>query len=266
MLYLCIPSHNEASTVGLLLWKVRRTFQSFPREYELLVVDDGSTDDTAERLEAYGRALPLTVVRHGQQHGYARTLEELLRLAVERTDRPKRDAAIVLHADFAHGPEFLPEIVKRLESGADLVVTRASLQGEPSRGYRWARRGARWLLRGIHIPEVRDPVSAFTAIRLVSLRNALRARESPFLSEEGWAANAELIARIAPHARRIESVEVVERHDLKQRPSRVDPWATARMLWQAGGRLRVRRERQPAPGKGQGDGPAERMELEEATR
>jgi glycosyltransferase involved in cell wall biosynthesis len=266
MLYLCIPSHDEASTVGLLLWKIRQTFQSFPREYELLVVDDGSTDDTAERLEPYGRALPLTVVRHGQRHGYARTLEELLRMAVERTDRPKRDAAIVLHADFAHGPEFLPEMVKRLESGADLVVTRATLQGEASRGYRWVRRWARWLLRGFRLPEVHDPVSGFTAIRLVTLRHALRAREGPLLTEDGWAANAELIARTAPHARRIDSVDVVERHDLRQRPSRVEPWAMARLLWKAGSRLHVRRERQPASGRGQGEGAAEPAELEEATR
>ena len=40
MIYVCIPSHNEAPTVGLLLWKIRQVFSGFPREYHLLVVDD----------------------------------------------------------------------------------------------------------------------------------------------------------------------------------------------------------------------------------
>ena len=47
MIYVCIPSFDEAPTVGLLLWKIRQVFAAFPREYQLLVLDDGSTDTTS---------------------------------------------------------------------------------------------------------------------------------------------------------------------------------------------------------------------------
>ena len=50
MLYLCIPSFNEAPTVGVLLWRIRKVFQEYSREYEVIVYDDGSTDATAETL------------------------------------------------------------------------------------------------------------------------------------------------------------------------------------------------------------------------
>src|SRR5260370_1046977 len=122
MIYVCVPVHNEARTAGLVLWKVRQVFTAFPREYGLLVADDASTDDTREVLASYAKVLPMTVVTHAVRQGYARSLEELLRLALQRTDRPKRDCAITLHADFAHSPESMEEMVKRLESGADLVV------------------------------------------------------------------------------------------------------------------------------------------------
>src|SRR5678816_1035107 len=106
MIYVCIPSYNEASTVGLVLWKIRKVFEEFPREYQLLVADDGSTDQSADILEPYLKVLPLTVVRHAVRQGYARSVEELLNLALARSDRPKRDSAIVMHADFSHGPHF----------------------------------------------------------------------------------------------------------------------------------------------------------------
>ncbi|MFN8651485.1 MAG: glycosyltransferase family 2 protein [Gemmatimonadales bacterium] len=263
MLYLCIPSHDEAPTVGLLLWKIRKTFQAFPREYEILVADDGSSDATSEILEPYTKALPLTVIRHGERQGYARTLEELLRAAVERTDRPKRDAAIVLHADFTHGPEYLPEMVKRLESGADMVVAQATLAGEPRRSARLVRKYARWLLRGVQVSGVKDIVSGYGAFRLFCLKNALRAKEGPLLTAEGWAANAELIGRVAGHARRIETLDVIERHDLRQRPSRIDPWPLAKQLWRVGGNLKIRGARPDPKGT---SAKAEDPELEETAR
>src|SRR3989441_5588678 len=93
MIYVCVPVHNEASTVGLVLWKVRQVFTAFEREYQIIACDDASTDGTADVLTSYARVLPLTVIKHPSRQGYARSLEELLRLALQRTDRPKRDCA-----------------------------------------------------------------------------------------------------------------------------------------------------------------------------
>jgi len=247
MIYVCIPSHNEAPTVGLLLWKVRQVFASFEREYQLLVGDDGSTDATSEVLQPYTRALPLTVLRSPEQRGYARTLEGLLRTAVERTDRPKRDCAIIMHADFAHGPHFIPDLVRRIDGGADIVVGETDVAGLPTRGLRMVRRWAPLLLgRRAAVPGVNDIVSGFVAFRLITLRNALRERPEPMLHTEGWAANAELIAFTARHARRIEAVPTVERHDLRHRPSRIEPWETARSLWRARAALNFPAAKTPA--------------------
>src|SRR6266581_3362308 len=171
MIYVCVPVHNEARTAGLVLWKVRQVFTAFPREYHLLVLDDASTDDTGGVLASYAKVLPMTVVTHRERAGYAASLEQLLRLALQRTDRPKRDSAITLHADFVHSPESMEEMVKHLESGADLVVAELTEQrGPPSRALRLARR---WTPRLLPLPGLRDTVSGFVALRLVVLRQAL---------------------------------------------------------------------------------------------
>lgn len=240
MIYVCIPSYNEAPTIGLLLWKIRQVFAEFQREYQLLVLDDGSNDSTGEVLERYTRVLPLNVTRHEQRQGYAESVEELLRQAVDRTDRPKRDCAILMHADFAHGPNFIPDLVRRIESGADIVVAQGKLRGEPSRSRRWARRLAPVLLRGaVTVPGVTDILSGFSIFRLVTLRNAFRNSPGPLLLTDGWAANAELYARAGRHARRVETIAVVERGDLRQRPSRISAWHAAVSVW--GSRRALRR-------------------------
>lgn len=240
MIYVCIPSYDEAPTVGLLLWKIRQVFAAFPREYQLLVLDDGSSDATTEVLEPYARVLPLTVIRHAERRGYSASVEELLRRAVDLTDRPKRDAAILMHADFTHNPQTIPDLVRRIESGADLVVAEGRLEGETSRARALVRRHGPALLRGIvTVPNVRDLVSGFAAIRLVALRNAIRSQTERLLVTEGWAANAELYWRAGRYSRRVESLPSIERHDLRSRPPRTQAWPTVAALWAARSALRA---------------------------
>jgi len=251
MIYVCIPSHNEAETIGLVLWKIRKAFEELGREYHLLVGDDGSTDHTAEVLRIYSDVVPMTVEQHSSRKGYARTAESLLRQAVELSDRPKRDGAILMHADFSHPPESIGDLVRRLESGADVVAAEPEIAPGWERRYRWARKWAGFLMRrNLKLPGVNDPTSGFAAFRLATLRGVFQ-RPTPVLESEGWAANAELIGRASAHARRIDTARFTERHDLKSRASRVAPWAAIHATWKSRAVVRraVASEVPPARGR-----------------
>ncbi|HEX4632797.1 MAG TPA: DUF3108 domain-containing protein [Gemmatimonadales bacterium] len=239
MIYVCVPVHNEARTAGLVLWKVRQVFTGFSREYHILVCDDASTDETAEVLGRYARVLPMTVITNQERQGYAKSLEALLMAALQRTDRPKRDCAITLHADFVHSPDAMEEMVKRLESGADLVVGEQKQHaGAVKRGFRWCRA---WAPRLLHVPGVRDTVSGFLALRLVVLRQALRPGAETLLTTDGWAANAELVARLIRHARKLETVGYSARYDLRQRESRTTGLDELLRAWRARPAVRAAR-------------------------
>lgn len=236
MIYVCTPARDEAATVGLLLWKARQVFRAFAREYHLVVADDGSTDATYEVLGPYSRVLPLTLVRHPAPLGYAATLEELLLLTLQRTDRPKRDCAIIMHADFSHDPTALPDLVRGIESGADIVVGEAQAAG---RGLPFSERLLRraapwWLSPAVGIPSVRDVVGGFAAYRLSTLKRIFDARPGArVLTLDGWCANAELLRRARRHARRIETVAAPARHDLRQRALRQPPLTRLAEVWRA---------------------------------
>jgi glycosyltransferase involved in cell wall biosynthesis len=234
VIYICIPALDEARTVGVLLWKIRRVMEEFPRDYHLLVLDDGSTDETPEVLEPYTRVLPLTVLRNERTQGYAAAVERLFREAVARSTHPKRDVVVLLQGDFTESPADIPALVKRIEGGADVVGTRVA-GGEPaSPAMRWGRRLLPWLVRRSALPrEIRDPLSGFRAYRVAVLKRALATCEGkPLLARGGWAANAELLWAVLPHARRAEDAEVALRYDRRERETRFRPWRTAAELWE----------------------------------
>jgi len=251
LLYICIPAYDEAPTVGLLLWRIRKVFQEYPREYEILVFNDGSTDATAETLQSYTDVLPLTIMGAEEHVGYARALDALSREVSRRTRYPRRDAMIVMQADFTDQPEHLPELIKRFEGGADLVVAERPAAAEkdaPPRPVRWLRRMAPWVLRPyMTVPGVSDPFGTFRLYRITLLRDLIRhAGDEPIVQGTVWAANVDLLVHTAPLARRVETVVLEPRYDLRPRASRIHPWTDAVDLFRFG---RTRWRRLPAPSR-----------------
>lgn len=218
------------------MWKLRKilTDPEFRRDFELVVLDDASTDGTGEVLERYRSVLPLTIVRSDERLGYGRAVDRLLRVAVEKTPYPKRDAAVVLQADFTDDPGYVIDLVKTIEGGADIVAgARADLDEPTPRGLRWARRAAPWILGRTHREApVEDPLCGYRAYRLIVPRKALRDDDAPLCtSDEPWAANLELLARLAPHARRVEDAPLAVRYALLARPSRFKAVRALRTLF-----------------------------------
>ena len=231
MIYICIPAHNEEQTVGVVLWKIRQVMAEFPRDYQLLVVDDASTDKTPDVLAPYARVLPLTVVRTDRQRGQAAAVEMMVREAVRRSEYPKRDMVVTLQADFTQEPDELVGLIKRMEAGADIVVGEPLPDPQQRAGLRWGRRLALRLLGG-RIPEgVRDPFMGYAAFRVFTVKRALEEAGGRLIHWSGWAGAAELLTATAPHARRVEAIEMAERRERLQRPTRLLAWPALRAVW-----------------------------------
>jgi glycosyltransferase involved in cell wall biosynthesis len=232
MLYICVPTYNEAPTVGVLLWRIRKVFQEYSREYEVIVYDDASTDGTSDVLAPYADVLPLRVLRGEKRRGYGYALQALCKEASRRTHYARRDALVVMQADFTDQPDMLPELVKRFEGGADIVVAERSMETMPT-AVRRLSRVAPWMIRPfVETNGVTDPFNSFRLYRLSLLRELLKTvGEAPIITTDGWAANVELLVKMMPLARRIERVAVIPRYDIRSRESRIRPMSDAWSLY-----------------------------------
>ncbi len=234
MLHICIPTYNEGPTVGVLLWRIRKVFQDYSREYEVIVYDDGSTDGTGETLEPYRKVLPLTVLRGEKREGFGHALNALCSDVSRRTRYPRRDAMVVMQADFTDQPEALPELIKRFEGGADIVTTERDRNAMPVAVRRLIRFGP-WMVRPfVQANAVSDPFGSFRLFRISLLRDYAKASpNTPLITTDAWAANLEMFMKLAPLARKIDKVDVSPRYDLRPRGTRVRPFADAMGLYRA---------------------------------
>jgi glycosyltransferase involved in cell wall biosynthesis len=241
LLYICIPAYNEAPTVGLLLWRLRSVMQEFAREYEIFVYNDGSTDATAETLTSYTEVLPLTVLGGPRHLGYGHALDALARTVAKRTRYPRRDGMLTMQADFTDRPEDLPELIKRFEGGADIVVAEREVTASWPGPARMLRRVAPFITRPfVHLPDVKDPFGTLRVYRISVLRDLLKAvGNAPIVQSDGWSANVELLVRSSRFARRIESIAFSPRYELRPRATRVRPWRNALALFRSARALRA---------------------------
>ena len=189
-LSLIVPTLNEAANLPTLVRFVERALRGI--SHEILVVDDSSTDGTAEVAEALRCRHPrLRVIRRTRDFG--------LSAAIIHGFREARGAFLgVIDADLQHDPRILPELIGALSDHDVAIGSRYAFRGRTC-GWSWLReaqsRLASWVTRrALRIP-TRDPLSGFFVLR----RSVFEEVES-VLSSRGWKLLLEILAS-APYAR-----------------------------------------------------------------
>ena len=158
MISVVVPTYNEAATVPQLAARLGGALAG--RDWELVVVDDGSPDGTAEAAAALAPALPVRVVRRAGKLGLASAV-------VAGFAAARGDTLVVMDADLSHPPEVVPRLVDALADGTDLAVGSRYVQGGGTVDWPLRRRivsRVACLMGNLLVP-VRDATSGFFALR-----------------------------------------------------------------------------------------------------
>ncbi len=127
LLSFVVPVLNEEGCVDEFVRRARAAAAEAGMRYEILFVDDGSTDATPERIASLRAADPaVKSVRLTRSFGHQAALVAGLRHA-------RGDAVVTLDGDLQHPPECVPQLVAAWRAGADVVNTGRQAPGSRSR-------------------------------------------------------------------------------------------------------------------------------------
>ncbi len=153
-----IPAKNESGALGALLPRLTRVVQPS----QVFLVDDGSTDNTAELARSFG----IQVVSHPYSMGNGAAIKSGARAA-------QGDTIVFMDADGQHDPADIERLVARLNEGYDMVVGARSRGGQASLGRGVANRLYNRLASYMANRRVEDLTSGFRVVRADKFREFL---------------------------------------------------------------------------------------------
>ena len=167
------PVYNEGHSAGSLVKRVDAECRRLQRPYRVLVVDDGSTDDSVPELRRQASGVPLVLLEHGRNRGLVEALKTGIGWLAEACE--PEELVIFMDGDDTHDPAHIGEMIARAQAGADVVVASRFRRGSQIHGVPRYRQllsfGANlWGMLFFHLPGIRDYACGYRAVRGRTLR------------------------------------------------------------------------------------------------
>lgn len=194
MVYVLLPAYNEEKSLDYLLPKIDGFFKE-KMEYHLIICNDGSTDNTAKKLEKFAKDLPITIITHRINRGLGETSRDLFEKAAEISN--SEDIIIRMDCDDTHEPEFIAGLLEKIDEGYDVVIASRFIEGGGQEGldsYRATISKLANLFMKFFFPieGLREYSSGFRAYRAKVIKHAIKTFGNDFIQLKGLGFTATL--------------------------------------------------------------------------
>ena len=243
MIFVLLPAFNEAENILPLLQNLEREAQEHSTQgIEAVVVNDGSTDATADLVRSFQGSIAVTLLDHPTNRGLGPTLFTGIRTILEKAR--DEDVVVTLDADGTHHPRYIFDIAERFKGDYDVVVASRYTEGGKEIGVSRLRRmlshGARCCYRGFY-PQwgLKDFSCGYRGIRIGPLRETVKAWGDRLFEAPGFACTGELMLKLLRHTQpgRVTEIPFELHYEQKGGKSKMPPiqtiFGTLRLLWQS---------------------------------
>ncbi len=196
-----MPAFNEEKYIAKTIVGCRKYVD------KVVVVDDGSTDATAEIAEALGAI----VIKHPENRGYGAALQTTFKTAREMNV----DAMVIIDSDGQHDPKDIPKLLEPLNNGADIVIGSRFINANGQNVPAYRKVGMKVLDIATNAAggiKVSDSQSGFRAY-------GKRAIEKISINNNDMSAGSEILMQIKDHDLKFKEVEIHCNYDVENASS-----------------------------------------------
>jgi dolichol-phosphate mannosyltransferase len=204
-----IPALNEAENLPRLFADLELRPNLLAPSSRVIVIDDGSSDGTAELVQSYQGPLPLRLIRFDRNRGPGAAFRAGFEAALEHC--PVDGLVVTLEADTTSDLDALPRMLAHACYDADLVLASVHFGGRMhnvSAFRRLLSAGAGWLVRSMLGINAHTVSSFFRVYRVSLLRAGLAHYGDDLIREQGFACKAELLVKLSALDARVAEVPV----------------------------------------------------------
>ncbi len=224
MIWILLPAYNEQGDLPQLMQKLQDNLQG--KDYRLVVVNDGSTDQTAKILEKSKGILSLEIVEHPINRGLGETERDGFEYIARNAKRG--DFIVRIEGDDTHEPKYLFDLIDKLKEGYDVVNTSRFQPGGGQlgvNGYRaFISRSANIFMKLVFgIRGVSDYSCGYRAYRAEVIKDALEIYGNNMIQLRGmgFTSTLEIIVKLNILGCRFAEVPFVLRYDQKKGGSKM---------------------------------------------
>lgn len=157
-----IPTLNEHGNIDRLIKKINNIMQLNKINYEIIIVDDNSKDGTIEDVKKIQKSQDnLKLIVRRKERGIGTAL-------IKGYNSAKGDLLLSIDADLSHPPEKIPEFIRKINNGFDMVMSSRYIPGgsvdKNIKNYLISKIGAYYLSLMFRI-KIKDFTTAYRAIR-----------------------------------------------------------------------------------------------------
>lgn len=188
MIHILLPAYNEESALEKLSSRISSILTG-KYEYEILVVDDGSTDDTSSILQKLSNTYPIRVLTHEYNKGFADTMFDGLR-ELSRTSADN-DFIVTMDCDNTHDPKYITSAVKKMAEGYDIVLMSRFQRGGGESGLTFFRAfishcANRLMRMSFPIKGAKEYSCGYRVYRVAAIKKALDVFKDNFITLKKW--------------------------------------------------------------------------------
>ncbi len=227
--YVIIPAYNEGPNLGTVLHDLQQLASTMT--LAVIVVNDGSRDNTGEEAERFRDTLDLQIVTHTVNLGVPMTFYDGLVAAAARAE--PGDCIFIIEGDGTSDLKVMPEMARRVYAGDDVVIASRYVQGGGYVNFPWQRTWGSYLVNVVlsiffHVRGITDYTIFYRAFRAEVVQRALQRYGSGYVTTKSFAANLEVLLRVLPYSSHFSEVPLRYDYGLKKSQSKMNPVKTLR--------------------------------------